>query len=501
MAPSDIDYLNINYLIFFSLFVWAIAQSCKVAYRHYFHPLASFPGPVSHRISRLPHILYLLRGKLPFHVSELHAKYGPVVRIAPSELAFCDPQAWRDIYGHRQPGQEEFAKLKEFYRPLSSTPTSILSADREEHGVIRRQLSHGFSDRSMRDQESIIGSYVQTLIDCLKNNAEDGAKPLNMKEWLNWTTFDIIGDLSFGSSFECLRKNDFHPWVHRMSNANKRTTIFQAVSHLGGGPLLDWAFRNGLSSPHKENRKLMLAKLKQRMELGAARPDLIEGLLKKQGEWQLPIDKIRVNASRLIIAGSETTATLLSGALFLLTSNTNVLAKLTDEVRTAFNANEEITLNSVSNLPYMLACLNETLRLYPPVPIGLPRVSPAGGSMVLGQHVPAGTIVSVWHWAINRSPCFWVDPDDFRPQRFLGDPRYKGDHADAMQPFSLGPRNCIGNNLAYAEMRLILAKIVFNFDMRLANDSSEWMSSQKAFTLWDKPALNIHMIPVQKDSS
>lgn len=94
------------------------------------------------------------------------------------------------------------------------------------------------------------------------------------------------------------------------------------------------------------------------------------------------------NGSTLIIAGSETTATLLSGAIFLLTTHPDKLAKLTDEVRSTFNSEEEITLNSVSRLTYMLACLNEALRCYPPVAPGLPRVVPKGGAYVAGKFVP-----------------------------------------------------------------------------------------------------------------
>jgi cytochrome P450 len=92
----------------------------------------------------------------------------------------------------------------------------------------------------------------------------------------------------------------------------------------------------------------------------------------------------------------------------------------------------------------MLATLNECLRMYPPVIIGLPRVVPGGGGTVAGKSVPEGTIVSVWQWAINHDPRFWTDPWEFRPERFLGEARYENDRLDAMQPFSTGPRNCIG---------------------------------------------------------
>lgn len=154
--------------------------------------------------------------------------------------------------------------------------------------------------------------------------------------------------------------------------------------------------------------------------------------------------KLEMNAGLLIIAGSETTATLLSGAMFLLLTHPEALAKLTDEVRSSFSSDGEITLLSVGNLSYMLACLNESLRQYPPVASGLPRLSPKGGALVDGRFVAEGTQVAVWQWAISHNPDHWTKPMEFHPERFLGDPEFKDDKLDAMQPFSVGPRNCIG---------------------------------------------------------
>ncbi|KAH8897600.1 cytochrome P450, partial [Thozetella sp. PMI_491] len=461
------------------------------------HPLASFPGPLSHRASVIPRTAHLVSGKLAFHVADLHTKYGPIVRISPDELAFCDPQAWKDIYGHKQQGQQEFAKFVAFYRPIKrNTPGSIMTSSRDEHALLRRQLSHGFSDRSMRGQESIIGEYVDLLIRRLHEYGKGGAEALDMRAWLNWATFDIIGDLGMGSSFGCLEKGEYHPWVGLITRTIKSVSYAQAIHALGASQIVSWIVNSGIRNSRDDHKKMVKEMIMRRAELGAERPDLIEGLLKKQEEWQLPIDQISLNATTLILAGSETTATLLSGALFLLGKNKDKLAELTEEVRNTFKEDTEITLSSVGRLPYMLACLNECLRMYPPVAVGMPRVVPKRGATVAGRFVPGGTVVSVWQWAINHDQKLWTDPWDFRPERFLGDPRYQNDKLDAMQPFSIGPRNCIGKNLAYAEMRLILAKIVFNFNLHLADDVGEWVAEQKIYTLWDKPPLGVHLTPV-----
>lgn len=430
-------------------------------------------------------------------MEDLHAEYGPVVRISPNEMAFSSPEAWRDIYGHRHNGEPELPKYDGFYRTIDNVPRGIINSHREEHAMLRRQLAHGFSERSMQAQEPIIGSYVDLLVQRLREHSNGGSTALNMREWLNWITFDVIGDLGLGSSFGCLDKSDYHPWVKIVTSAVKQTSFMLAMALAGFRPLVRLVLRIGRLSI-KDNQALVQQKVSQRIELGVTRPDFIEGLIKKKDEGVLDVQQIAANAVTIMVAGSETTATLLTGVVYLLTTHADKLQRLSSEVRSAFNNDDEITLTSVGKLTYMLAVLNEALRHYPPVPTGLPRQVPKGGVQISGKFIPEGTVVAVWQFAVNHDAHFWTEPYTFAPERFLGDPRFKTDQLDAMQPFSVGPRNCIGRNLAYAEMRLILAKIVYNFDMRIDDASRGWMENQRAYNLWHKPALNIYMKPTAR---
>lgn len=104
--------------------------------------------------------------------------------------------------------------------------------------------------------------------------------------------------------------------------------------------------------------------------------------------------KLQANLSSLTIAGSETTATALSGVTYLLLANPDKLEVLTAEVRSSFRAEGEMDFASVSGLPYMLACLNEAMRLYATVPGALPRITPGGGAEVCGGYV-AGNVSRV----------------------------------------------------------------------------------------------------------
>lgn len=148
------------------------------------------------------------------------------------------------------------------------------------------------------------------------------------------------------------------------------------------------------------------------------------------------------------MAGSETTASSLASLTARLLSQPRVYQKLKDEIRGKFKSESEINLKAVSEeLPYLNACIEEGLRIFPPAPIGFLRAIQKGGDVIDGYELPGGTSVSVSSWCAHHSADNFKDPDDFIPERWLetaeGTP-YKNDAKLAFRPFSLGPRGCIG---------------------------------------------------------
>ncbi|KAI8955153.1 cytochrome p450 monooxygenase [Xylaria longipes] len=472
-----------------AVLLWAcIVGAGRVIYNIFFHPLRKFPGPLICRATNVWRISKIVSGDLPHRIRQFHEQYGPVVRIAPHELAFVDSQAWKDIYGHHN--SYEMAKDDGFYRPMGRhVADSIITADRQHHSLLRRQLSHGFSDRSMHAQEPIFREYVDLLIQRLAEQPE--GEPVDMKAWLNFTTFDVIGNLAFGSDFGCLANSRYHPWVEAITANLMDGASMRAFIQFIPPSLIFRLNQLGIFKGRKGHMAYTKDKLRGRMELDDERPDLIEGLLKKRDV--LSLEELELNAATLVLAGSETTATLLSGTFYLLGSHPDILAKLVHEVRTSFKSEDEIDLISVNGLSYMLACLNESFRLYPPVPVGLPRVVPKGGCNIAGHWIPQDTSVSVWQLAANYNSKNFVRPEEFHPERFLGDPEFATDDLGVIQPFSVGPRNCIGRNLAYAEMRLILARILYRFDVAPAPGTENWIDRQKIYGLWDKPSLPFYL--------
>jgi cytochrome P450 len=136
---------------------------------------------------------------------------------------------------------------------------------------------------------------------------------------------------------------------------------------------------------------LTTEKVKARLHKPNDRPDFFSSILKHDNtEKGFSFQELVSNGSTLIIAGSETTATLLCGVTYLLLRNPHVLQKLQDEVRSAFTSESEINLESCNKLEYCLAVLTEALRVYPPVGPGLPRIVDAQGDMIAGNWVPGG---------------------------------------------------------------------------------------------------------------
>lgn len=116
---------------------------------------------------------------------------------------------------------------------------------------------------------------------------------------------------------------------------------------------------------------------------------------------------------------------------------------LVSEIRSRFNNEEDITFTNVERMPYLNACIEEVLRIHPPIPAGPPRVVPPGGDTIDGQFIPGGTTVSVGAWSACHNAAHFKNPDDFIPERWIGE-EYASDVKKAAQPFSLGARNCIG---------------------------------------------------------
>lgn len=265
----------------------------------------------------------------------------------------------------------------------------------------------------MAEQQPLIDKYIDLFLRRLREHGQGGKAPIDSTKWFEWTTFDIIGDLSFGEPFGCLQNATSHPWVESFFDSLGIVPFLQILTYLPFFSILMPLYFMLFLPKHigdKRRTSQLFAEetLKKRISLGTDRPDFVDAMLKGEGEMVIippfmiiavcPVNRIlsqklseiemRDNAIVLTTAGSETTASTLAATTYFLGTHPQVLARLEAEVRSAFRSDKEIDINSVQNLPYMLAVLKEAMRVHPPVPVSLSRVSPPSGAEIAGTHVP-----------------------------------------------------------------------------------------------------------------
>lgn len=366
-----------------------------------------------------------------------------------------------------------------------------MDRDPVSHSQNRKSLAHAFSAKALREQEGVVLRYVEMWLTRLGERAKKG-EMVNIVEWFNWLTFDIIGDLSFGEPFGAVEEARPNFWISligettfagSLQDVNRRLPLMKFIT--------PWIVPNDLTAMREKHFALSLEKTKKRMKADNTHEDFFKHFLRDKN-GNITVERLLTDAHTLIVAGSETTATFLSGVTFHLLHNRSTMDKLSNEIRTNFVSSSDITGDSTAHLPYLHAVIEEGLRIYPPVAFGLPRVSP--GANVDGFYVPQGTTVSTHLYSTARDPRYWTAPETFVPERWLEDSGYK-DLKEASKPFSIGPRACLGINLAYLEMRIILAKMVWHFDLQIGRDL-DWDEENHLHALWKKPAMEVKFTAV-----
>ncbi|KAK1633226.1 cytochrome P-450 [Colletotrichum phormii] len=420
----------------------------RTIYNVYFHPLSRYPGPRLWAASRLPWNTVNLQGNLAWKIRELHEKYGPVVRIAPDELSYTSSTAWKKIYGQRSP---EFPKCfdgRGIAGPSVTNPAvrngGIVTADQGPHSRLRKAVLPAFSDRALREQEDILQLYAEKLMKQLRSSSKTGA-PQDMVKWFSLAAFDIISDLAFGQAAGCL-DDASQPWLQVIGARAQGIVRYQFAIYYGLEAWLEWLAPKAQKLALKRHGELTAGKVKRRLQETDSKKDFMSYILENPQADLSNADLVRM-ASAFMVAGSGTTATALSGITFYLCSNLKTYIALSEEIRTAFQTEDDISMASTGELKYLKAVIEEGLRMYPPSPSTLPRFVPGVGEEIDGRWVPGGTAVGVHQLSAGQSEQNWTDPRNFIPERWLdnsNDFSFANDDKSASQPFSYGPRNCIG---------------------------------------------------------
>ncbi|CAG8080220.1 unnamed protein product [Penicillium olsonii] len=474
-------------------------------YNVFLHPLRGYAGPKLDAASQLVYVYHMLKGDSCKYIASLHEKYGEVVRTGPNEISYMSVSANRTIFGTKTTEDMAFEKNPAVYIQGSGAASNILFASTREYPRFKKLMAPAFSEQAIKEQEPMIQQYTSLLIHSLRHNRsgeayypdKDGI--VNMGAWVNFIIFDILSSLSFGKPVGCLPAADYHPWAYVIFGAMKHSHFVQCAHRLKPyHTILQKLIPDDISAPyetHMENARKYLREREQ--DRNVSRADFASFILKGMTEDEL-LDNINILAT----AGSETTATTISSILYYLVHNPKSYHKLVDEIRSTYVLEEEITFNSVNSLGYLKAVIQETFRIHPSVPVGLHRITPKSGSHIDGKWVPGGTWVSVALLAAYRSPRYWRRPEEFIPERWLGDPEFESDNRHIWAPFSIGPRKCVGIkyvfsparifprcadwralSLAYLNIRLIIARLLWNFDLEACPDNID-PHEMKEYGVW-----------------
>ncbi|KNG90648.1 benzoate 4-monooxygenase cytochrome P450 [Aspergillus nomiae NRRL 13137] len=494
--PSSFTAALITVLLFPALFA---------VKRLYFHPLSRYNGPLLWAVTRVPYMLAFRNGQLAHKIKHFHEVYGETVRVAPNEVSFINPDTVKDIYQRRPRGGGFKSLPKDPIRqapPRPGQPMSILDAGDADHTRLRKAYAAAFSGQALTAQEPLVTSYVDKMITQLRSQTQDATQSIDIQEWVSFCTFDIVCKLSFGEDFGCLDNQRYHEWVGQLVYSLK------AKVQLASCRFYPWLF-NYLVKRLPKSAGILMAqhqattqeKVKRRLQ------QLHSG--GSSNTAAIPAGDLRsemvVNAATLIVAGSHTLQTAITGILFHLLQHPTVLDRVTSEVWGAFPSANQMSVQALLRLPLLEAAIKEGIRLTSPVPLGLTRLVPIGGHMINGEFFAEGTVVSYMQWAANVSPQNYTDPIGFHLERWLKSPsspsqsstssiddHFGRDRKHATQPFLQGPRDCIGQNLARMEIVLILGKLLYHFDLQAEGKLGRW-EDQETYAVWVKTPLPVRL--------
>ncbi|MBK9306758.1 MAG: cytochrome P450 [Nitrospira sp.] len=217
--------------------------------------------------------------------------------------------------------------------------------------------------------------------------------------------------------------------------------------------------------------ELMYGLLAERRHSGAHRGDLLDLLLQARDEETgegLTDQELRDEALTIFAAGHETTANALAWTWYLLATHPEARARFHEEVDRVLKGRTP-NAEDLQHLPYTRALFEESLRLYPPAPAVQRKA--ATQTTVGGMSLPEGSFVLVGTYNLHRHPDYWLDPEHFRPERWLNSEQPNSRYA--YMPFGAGPRTCVGLHFASVEGPLLLALIGRRYDPQLAQEKVE----------------------------
>ncbi|PWA03433.1 hypothetical protein BB558_000405 [Smittium angustum] len=445
----------------------------KAIYLAFFDPLRKVPGPWWSRFTVIPYAISRINGENARYSEKLHNEYGPVVRVAPTQVSISNLKDIKNVLAsYRYPKSAEYDAI------ILKEPNVLTTTDEPRNRMRRRQIGPAFTFTGLETVEELIldtgtRSFKKKLIEIIENG--DGVGEFNSFNFFQSIASDVIGLLTFGKSFGAVQ-NDGHSVATNVNGALQFSTIIRAYPALKPFGLL---FPK-LLSERNALRQMCLEAIKQRkndIENGvydSSRIDILQMLItsiNSTNKKNLTNDELVPEMVIMMVAGIDTTSVTMTWLLFIYMVYPDVYAKVKDEIRTTFpDRSQTIKYQEVrSKCPYFMATLYECMRIKAAVNGVMFRRNATDGIELSGYTIPKGVDMGVYTDGAHFDTTVWEKPESFMPERFMGP---DGDTLKKnVVAFSYGVRICLGRNLAWMEMLTVIPNLLRDFECKLPADS------------------------------
>ncbi|KAF1810375.1 cytochrome P450 [Eremomyces bilateralis CBS 781.70] len=447
-----------------------------LVWRRYFSAISDVPGPFAASFTRLWHMQRILKGDQNLELIRLHERHGHFVRMSYDEVSVSHPDAIKKtlLAPLRKGNWYKIHALPDyrFQSPMSTT-------DPKKKVEKSKYIAAAYTVSSILRSEEHIDRTFESFLHWLDIYAAD-KKPMDLNKFISYATFDVIGEIVFSKQFGFLEQGK------DIGNAIGNSLALNAYVAVAGyfrwiniallaNPLVTW-----LSiMPMGHLFDLTKAVLTDREKNPNARYDAIQYWFKQNERHpdKLTIREIGTQALAAVGAGSDTVAGGIQSFIYHMIRHPDTWrraqAEVEEAVKNGLCKDRVVSYADAQQLPFVQACVKEALRMFGPVPMGLPRIAPKGGLTIGDRTLPEGTIVSVNPWVIHYSKELWgEDADEFNPNRWL-----EGDIAAKEKywiPFGAGYGSCPGQNVAKIELAKITSTLVKDYNIRQVDEKQEW---------------------------
>ncbi|EEH43171.2 uncharacterized protein PADG_07991 [Paracoccidioides brasiliensis Pb18] len=455
---------------------WLIYLAYLAIYRLYVSPLAGFPGPKLAALTRWYEAYYeiVLLGQFSRKIDELHDTYGPIIRVAPDEIHIRDSSFFEKAYGQNtrldKPGWENKFGMKD---------VTFTTLEHTLHRERRGALSQMFSRRMALNFEPVIRQCVERLCERISEFVES-SQPLVISDVYPCLSGDVVMQYALGFGYNQLdspKFDSFHGAFQSMGASGHVTSQFPWFLPLINALPDRWIERMqpALANLLKLKKDLLdltgrIVRGEEPLEKNLSRPTIFQQILQSDLPPQEKSHyRLAGEAQSVMGGGIESPAHALTVATFHIANTPHISQRLRSELVKAFpDINVSPTLLELEKLPYLKACIQESLRLS----YGLSARNPRSQDQHLQYGkwtIPARTTVAMTIVDVHHDGKIFPDSHSFIPERWLDDPlapdgtpleRY-------LVAFGRGSRSCLGINLAWAELYCTMGLVFRQFDFKL----------------------------------